>query len=236
MDPDSERKLVAAKEEARNRHNRALADFSIYSAENPRVLLKKVNGIANLKQTVGGIGQTGCELPKNDTADIQAKIEEAGGGLYHRKISDTEKAFYICITPEDCTESPVANAETHLSELMVRVNAYATHNKNVARDFHWLIYPPMDNESSRMGPSHLGHGRGPVALKKELHVLTGKSAGLFDRNWKKSPAGARITGVNLSQQMWDTHKNTDGTLYNWQANMWVKVVSTERERLDLVGN
>jgi len=66
--------------------------------------------------------------------------------------------------------------------------------------------------------------------------LTGKSAGLFDRNWKKSPAGARITGVNLSQQMWDTHKNTDGTLYNWQANMWVKVVSTERERLDLVGN
>mmetsp|Transcript_13501 Transcript_13501/g.27404 ORF Transcript_13501/g.27404 Transcript_13501/m.27404 type:complete len:213 (-) Transcript_13501:263-901(-) len=190
----------------------------------------------NLKQTVGGIGQTGCELPKNDTADIQAKIEEAGGGLYHRKISDTEKAFYICITPEDCTESPVANAETHLSELMVRVNAYATHNKNVARDFHWLIYPPMDNESSRMGPSHLGHGRGPVALKKELHVLTGKSAGLFDRNWKKSPAGARITGVNLSQQMWDTHKNTDGTLYNWQANMWVKVVSTERERLDLVGN
>jgi len=239
IDHDSENKLVAAMEEARNR--RSLETFSIYSAEDPRVLLKIVNGVRGLRASVGSVGgirveaqpttSTGHTLP-GTTAAIRAEIEEAGGGLYHRNISGTEKAFYICITPEDSTESPVANAEARFSELMNRVHAYSSQNRGgIAQDFHWLIYTAMENNQSEMGPLR-GHGKGVNTLKRKLSDLTTISATTFDRHWKKSPTGSKLG--KLSKNMWNDQRNSDGTLYHSKANMWVKVVASEQERLDLV--
>ena len=222
VDPDSKAKLKIAKALAEERCS-AYEDFSVFDARvlpnaNQRPLLAKVSGITHLKRVVGNFM---CGWGDRSTAGLKTAIQNSGG-LY-RAFTDEDDTFgfYIGITPYDCKEEPVADADERIAAIKEGIRARTGRcasgagGNQVKSTWHWIIY------DDRQLTSVAGHGSGPNAMRNKLSELTDdKTPKQFMHGWKRRSSDTKNIG-GFTIGAFNKNKDSNDTLYNTIAGKWV---------------